>query len=184
MEKSYYWIPSFNEDFTFLQESPKRLQGMRSLRKKLSQMLDNLIKLGWMPQHIFLLGFSQGASIALDLGLHYTHRLGGIIAISGGLLDEYIKSGEEFSDTGKTSSILVTHGTRDDRIPLTSARTNFESLKDRMTKPDQVQFVEFSKGHQMISSQPEMKQILEFLSTKLRLRDITLESRSDVFEVK
>lgn len=42
---------------------------------------------------------------------------------------------------------------------------------------------EYNKGHQMISSQDEMKDIFQFLSQFLYLRNLALENQADVIEI-
>jgi hypothetical protein len=42
----------------------------------------------------------------------------------------------------------------------------------------------YKKGHQMISSPEEMKDIMEFLVPKMYLRDIQLENSKDVIRIK
>jgi predicted esterase len=83
----------------------------------------------------------EGASIALDAALHYSKVLGGVVCklfwnlcssklistitgISDSLLDEYIESdGEDIlPKVKKELPILITHGTKDDRVPVKRAQ--------------------------------------------------------------
>lgn len=117
-------------------------------------------------------------------------------AVSGCLLEEYLSSNETFSQEGKHTEVFMTHGSRDDRTPLQSAKKNvtsrsitqltfqFEALRSRMSEPSKATWKEYNKGHQMFSSQEEMKDVLEFLSRRMKLRNIALEKRSDIVEVK
>lgn len=64
--------------------------------------------------HIFLLGFSQGAMMSLFTGIRLKHKLAGIIALSG-LLAETIESMEKNLKTKQ--KILMIHGSEDPVIP-------------------------------------------------------------------
>ena len=64
--------------------------------------------------HIFLLGFSQGAMMSLFTGIRLTHKLAGIIALSG-LLAETIDTMEKNLKTKQ--KILMIHGSEDQVVP-------------------------------------------------------------------
>jgi predicted esterase len=48
---------------------------------------DHLVAAGLPPDHIFVLGFSQGACLALEFGARNPRRYGGLIALSGALIE-------------------------------------------------------------------------------------------------
>lgn len=67
---------------------------------------------GFDPSRIFLFGFSQGGTVALDVALFGDIRnLGGVVSISGYLLDE--QKGEKKVGNGYGGYILVTQGDND-----------------------------------------------------------------------
>ena len=74
-------------------------------------------KSGYSPSKIFLIGFSQGACLAIDFALRLQFSIGGIVAIAG-----FIKFKERFlseaSNESDDTPILLMHGNQDDIIPI------------------------------------------------------------------
>ena len=52
----------------------------------LDRVLTQIIDAGISPEHIMLLGFSQGACLALEFAARNARRFGGIVGLSGGLI--------------------------------------------------------------------------------------------------
>ena len=65
--------------------------------------------------HIFLLGFSQGAMMSLYTGMRLKNKLAGIISLSG-LLPDTIENIKNSAYITK-QNILLLHGTDDDVVP-------------------------------------------------------------------
>lgn len=80
------------------------------------QLIEDEIKQGIATQHMMLVGFSQGAAIALHAGINYPKLLGGVIALSGYLpLAE--ESFEKTTHINKQIPIFMAHGTLDPVVP-------------------------------------------------------------------
>lgn len=71
---------------------------------------------GIKPENIFLMGFSQGGSIALELGLHYDKRLAGIVGLSS-LPAKGAKTFEGLSMENQSAPIFLAHGQQDMVVP-------------------------------------------------------------------
>jgi phospholipase/carboxylesterase len=102
--------------------------GIRRSRDALVATVDDLADQGWAPEHVGVLGFSQGCLMALDLACRYPKPLGGIVGISGfvGMLEEYP---EKLSPAARAQKILVTHGTRDPMLPLADTEKQIRALQ-------------------------------------------------------
>ena len=75
-------------------------------------------------ERIYLLGYSQGACMALAAGMTYPHRLGGIIALKG-----HIPSCI-YSHTSKIKQrIFAAHGQRDTTIGFKVAKNLYDKFK-------------------------------------------------------
>jgi phospholipase/carboxylesterase len=94
------------------------------VRALIQQELDR----GLPAESIMLGGFSQGAVMALTVGLCYPERLGGIIALSGylPLLDDVLRQAPA---ANKQIPIFLGHGTEDSLVPHRLSQVVYESLQ-------------------------------------------------------
>jgi predicted esterase len=98
------------------------LDGIRKTRKLLTEFLDKLGKV-WLPGNIFLFGFSQGGSCALDLALRSsTGRVGGIVSVAGWLEEErHLNDAKVELFNNKGIKVLIIQGNKDERIAMSLA---------------------------------------------------------------
>lgn len=98
------------------------LKEIKNLTLPLNQYLDNLSKTyNVPPEKMAFLGFSQGARIALHIGLRRP-GCAGIVAMSGSYLDD--PSAVNLSH----SPILIIHGTSDQKAPVSLAQESYKRL--------------------------------------------------------
>ena len=104
-------------------EFDKTFDGMNDLINKIQ-------KRGNSSSKIFLIGYSQGACLAIDFALRLPFSIGGIVAIAG-----FIKFKERFVEEVSKEScdtpILLMHGNQDDIIPITAGKTAYNILHER-----------------------------------------------------
>lgn len=101
--------------------------GVRESQASINALIDREITRGVTSDSIILAGFSQGGAIALQCGLRYGQRLGGVLALSTYLtLGESL--GAEKTIANANVPILMAHGTQDPVVPLTLARTSKATL--------------------------------------------------------
>jgi len=75
--------------------------------------------------NIYLLGYSQGACMALDAGLTFQHKIGGIIALKG-----HIPS-KTFESLSLKQNVLAAHGRSDKTIGFNVASKSYHNLANR-----------------------------------------------------
>jgi phospholipase/carboxylesterase len=96
----------------------------------INDLINKIQKRGYSPSKIFLIGFSQGACIAIDFALRLPFSIGGIISIAG-----FIKFKKRFlKDATKESTrtpILLMHGNQDDVIPVKAGKTTNDILVEK-----------------------------------------------------
>jgi phospholipase/carboxylesterase len=115
-------------------------QGLPESRQILTDWLLSLESVTGVPlSRTVLSGFSQGAAMTLDVGLNLP--LAGLVAMSGYLHPE----------TGKVAKnifppTLITHGRRDEVVPLSAAVKARETLESVGVA---VQYEEFDMGHEI-----------------------------------
>ena len=119
-------------------EFDKTFNGMNNLIKKIQ-------KSGYSPSKIFLVGFSQGACLAIDFALRLPFSIGGIVAIAG-----FIKFKERFLEEVSKEScdtpILLMHGNQDDIIPIKAGETAYNIL---LEKGNPIHFERYNAKHKI-----------------------------------
>lgn len=114
-------------------------KGYFESKQLLNDWLQSLEKETSIPlSRTILSGFSQGAAMTLDVGLHLP--LAGLVALSG-----YLHPVTE-STTSAISPILLVHGRQDAVVPLSAAQKARDSLLAMGAK---VQYQEFDMGHEI-----------------------------------
>ena len=97
-----------------------------------------------------LLGFSQGAAMAIDVGIKI--KLGLIVACSGYPHPAWVP-GEKYSP------LIVSHGLFDNVVPIEASRIIYEKVKSKSS--NYCELIEFDGAHQIDSN------LVEFISSKM-----------------
>lgn len=132
--------------------------GIERSRKLLFELLDALRDKGFPTEHTTLGGFSQGCLMSIEVGLRYSHRLAGIVGISGKVGDAE-KLVTELSPVAFQQRLLITHGTLDPLLPFAETREDVNVLK---AVGLQVEWHEFVKPH-TIAGEEELDVIRQFV---------------------
>ncbi|KAI8838537.1 Alpha/Beta hydrolase protein, partial [Chytriomyces cf. hyalinus JEL632] len=193
IEEGSGWFPAFDFYGNDIPASSKpALQGLLKTRALLIQFIQSCVFAAegrWKknPQNVFLFGFSQGGCVALDVGLSCAREgvavFGGVISVCGWLEDGM---GVSLKDAGNDLSILVVQGNQDQVCSESEYSSKRKSLLNLMRDPNTCEVAIIAgKGHSMPgSNRDEVLKIMQFLSSRMTLRNLKLEAMSDVYEVK
>jgi phospholipase/carboxylesterase len=108
-------------------------------------------------EKLILAGFSQGAAMALHVGLRHPNRIAGVLLMSGYLLES---EDHPAPACGSPLPICILHGTTDEVVPLIAAE---EALKSLLTAGYEPRFKSYSGlGHSV--SQEEVRDVFDWLS--------------------
>ncbi|MFN0069516.1 MAG: alpha/beta hydrolase [Limisphaerales bacterium] len=133
--------------------------GVIRSRALLREFLAGLEAEGVPAERTFLLGFSQGCLMTLDVALRHPQRLAGAVGISG-----YVHEPEallrELGPAAREQRLLVTHGSLDPLIPIASVRAQMGLLRGAGLR---LEWREFRKEH-TIAGEEELAVIREFLA--------------------
>jgi phospholipase/carboxylesterase len=132
--------------------------GIHRSRQLLFELLDDLRAKNFPADQITLGGFSQGCLMTIETGLHYPHRLAGLVGISGWVF-EIENLLRDLTPVARTQRLLVTHGHFDPLIPFAGVREQIQKLQ---TAGLNVQWNEFPKEH-TIHGTEEITVIREFV---------------------
>ncbi|HUX79260.1 MAG TPA: prepilin peptidase [Alphaproteobacteria bacterium] len=116
--------PSGNQWFGLKDWDPPRiLKEVQALTPSFNRYLDGLLKTYELPpEKLALVGFSQGAMLALHVALHRP-RCAGVVAYSGAFLDDPLEL------KVARPQILLVHGTEDQVLPSSFSQMAEERLK-------------------------------------------------------
>ena len=118
------WYDITSMDLTLSQDEP----GIHESEQLLIRWIEHEIEVGIPPERIILAGFSQGGAIALQTGLRYPKRLGGIIALSC-----YLPLAERFESENSLISnnlpLFMGHGSYDPVISISSGEHSASKIK-------------------------------------------------------
>jgi phospholipase/carboxylesterase len=102
--------------------------GVLRSRKLLFGLLDDLRAKNFPAGQITLGGFSQGCLMSVETGLHYPHRLAGIVGISGWVF-EIEKLLRDLTPVARSQRLFLSHGHFDPLLPFAEAKTQAQQLK-------------------------------------------------------
>lgn len=108
--------------------SGKDLEGLRRSMGQVERLLVREEERGVPPERIVLAGFSQGGTVALQLGLSYPRRLAGILALSTYLLDPGLPGAHP---ANARTPIFQAHGALDPMVPVTAGEATRDVLRER-----------------------------------------------------
>lgn len=148
------WYDIYDE--TFDSQQKEDINGMNQAADAISALIEEQRQKN--PQSpIWLGGFSQGAALALLVGMSQINPVAGIIALSG-----YVPNHprfDELSDVAKQTPIFMAHGTLDSVITIAQARAGLEILNKAGAS---VEFKDYPMMHEICPD--EVSDIAEFIS--------------------
>lgn len=122
---------------------PEDEQGIANSHTRIADLIAGQIREGIPSTHIFLVGFSQGGSMALHTGLRFSEPLAGVACLSGYLslrqaLPEQIQRGQ------LQTPILMMHGSEDQVVDYALAEQSYKILSNHELN---VSWLEYQHGH-------------------------------------
>jgi phospholipase/carboxylesterase len=117
------WYP-----FSFLSPEEKNEPWLSSAIATVKRLIDSISK--YLPsENIFIMGFSQGACLSLEVTARYAMRYGGIAAFSGGLIGEKITI-SKYNGNFDGTSIFIGNSDSDPYIPLLRTEESRQVLSE------------------------------------------------------
>ena len=117
------------EWFDLMQTSPTKINDeFKSALVKLNDFVEEqLLEYKLNKKDLFLMGFSKGTMMSLQLGLSYKESVAGILGYSGKIYDfEMLKK-----NINSKPSVVLFHGTEDTIIPLEEMYASYELLQEQ-----------------------------------------------------
>ncbi len=130
-------------------------EGMINAKKNILSMLSHHIR---SEKRLFIGGFSQGAALALNLGLSGDICCESIVSISG-----YVPSASSINIRNNDVSVFISHGSKDTTISIDTHKKSTEYLNTNSIKL--TEFID-DCGHTI--SKPMIDSLTDWFSLKLK----------------
>jgi len=183
----------YETGITLQPNDPRRISSLRHATSKLNTLIERLIEEGdWVPERIFLFGFSSGACLAMETCFNRTierkRPLGGAVCVAGGIRCFNTFSEEPKDSTRKQKELtplLIIGGSDDEVFPPSAVKTAEEIYNSQVSceaeKGKYIHtYIEDGKGHAMIGGPNEMKTLMKFFAEKMVRRMMAMEGWSEV----
>lgn len=95
----------------------------------LQETMTDTIETGITEENIYLLGFSQGACLALEFAARNATKFGGIVAFSGGLIGEKIQR-NHYKGNFNNTPVFIGSSNPDPHIPVERVHATTDILKE------------------------------------------------------
>ncbi|MCJ8344214.1 serine esterase [bacterium] len=151
-------IPFGAPGYSWYEMDPNQGPGIKRSHTILNEIVQELQDLGFSSRETFVLGFSQGCLMGLELVLRSPLNFLGFIGISGFVWQEK-KLLTDMSDESQLTPILITHGYQDEILNYERTKSQIEILQ---SKHKNMEFRSYSKGHTIV--QKELEQIYHWIS--------------------
>jgi len=144
----------------------RRVSSLARAVRLMCALLDSLAKT-YIPERVFLFGFSSGACLAMEScrAWHESGKLplGGAICVRGGIRTK--SKLEHKKVANHATDVLIMSGSDDATYSVSMAKNE---SRQHYPDPSKVTVhVQKGKGHEMITSEGEMQVVMNFLSKRL-----------------
>ncbi|GAB2544243.1 alpha/beta hydrolase [Rufibacter soli] len=106
------WYP-----YGFMVPVEQNQPALDSALEQLDNLVNDLLAQGVKSENIFLLGFSQGASLSSEFAARHARRYGGLLLFTGGLIGQQLNTANYQGDFAGTP-VLITTGDHDPHVPV------------------------------------------------------------------
>lgn len=123
------WYP-----YSFMAEEksnePQLSSSVATVKKLIDAIAEHIPK-----DHIYIMGFSQGACLALETSARYASTYGGVVAFTGGLIGSFIDE-KKYHGNFEGTPVFIGNSDRDPHVPLSRSEESkkiFEKLAAKVT---------------------------------------------------
>ena len=109
---NHTWYP-----YSFLAPPAQNEPGLSSALSLLNEVVDDINKAGISSNNIYLLGFSQGACLALEFATRNARQWGGVAAFTGGLIGDKIYA-ENYKGSFENTPVFIGTSDPDPHVPV------------------------------------------------------------------
>jgi phospholipase/carboxylesterase len=117
------WYP-----YSFMAPPAENEPWLSSALSLLQEITADMNRQGIATEHIYWLGFSQGACLTLEFVARHAVRYGGVVAFTGGLIGDRLQA-ERYSGDFAGTPVFIGSSDPDPHVPVTRVHASVEVLK-------------------------------------------------------
>jgi phospholipase/carboxylesterase len=118
------WYP-----YSFLAPPEQNEPWLSSALEVLEDLVTDLYQKGVEPQHLYFLGFSQGACLTLEFVARNAEKYGGVVAFTGGLIGDQIYA-ENYEGAFENTPVFIGTSNPDPHVPVERVQATTSLLKE------------------------------------------------------
>jgi phospholipase/carboxylesterase len=120
---NHSWYP-----YSFLAPTAQNEPWLSSALQLIKDLVQELLEKGISSEHIFFLGFSQGACLTLEFVTRNATRYGGVVAFTGGLIGDRIYN-ENYRGDFQNTPVFIGTSDPDPHVPVERVHASSSILK-------------------------------------------------------
>jgi phospholipase/carboxylesterase len=122
---NHSWYP-----YSFIAPTAQNQPALDSALTNLHELVQGILSQGISSNHIYLLGFSQGACLTAEYASRHAQRYGGLLIFTGGLIGQQLETDNYQGDFAGTP-VLITTGNPDPHVPVSRVTETVKIMTDR-----------------------------------------------------
>ena len=126
--------------FSWAYQLPNGNWKVNEAKKLFNQFFNKIILSNYKPNNVFVIGFSQGASVCYDLITSLKKPLGGIFPIAGFLRSKDSTYFDEINCNIFSMPVVIAHGLKDDVVQPDRSNEAYSLLKNAGMKKVEINF--------------------------------------------
>lgn len=155
---NHSWYPN-----SFLAPVIENEPWLSSALLRMNEIVTYLTHKGFLPEHIYFAGFSQGACLTLEFAARNATRWGGVIAYTGGLIGEQLMN-ENYTGDFQQTPILIASSDPDEHVPPSRVHETVSVLRKLNAQVNEKIFN--NMGHTIIQEEIDLANELIFISNQ------------------
>lgn len=120
---NHTWYP-----YSFMVKPEQNEPWLSSALDLLKGMVDDIVQQGIATEHIYFLGFSQGACLTLEFVTRHATKYGGVAAFTGGLIGDKIIH-EHYSGDFNGTPIFIGTGNPDPHVTIERVKESVDLIE-------------------------------------------------------
>ncbi len=142
------WYP-----YSFMANPEQNEPWLSSALDLLKEVVDDVTNQGISTENVYFLGFSQGACLALEYVARHAQKLGGVVALTGGLIGDKLYK-ENYSGDFSGTPVFLGTGDPDPHVPVERVKESVRILEEMNAKVS----LEVYEGRPHTISQDEIEE--------------------------